>query len=569
MNFITLADFYYDEERLMMAIVPLLMLLILLIFSIVLIVYNIRNKIKIKEKKKYENLIKNFTFIMENSFKKANNYSILLNCLNDYSEANMFIVNYKNKYKKAPYLNDFLNIYQKYANKHIEIISYEFNKLRNFKEFEHNGRETVVFIYNHLFHYSLMQNGQYNYLVSQVKNAINYNRVHSLFIDSKNYGQINENLYSKINNNTVNSERLYNSVINKYNNITSFNNLNVLRDFDINFINDMIQTLYVLALEKTFNAERYKKIKNIWMSFNYILNYYEDDIYIIPPIDCIFSKIIAYSKMGKGVLKQITPEIMLWVEYCLSSTCELNSDDLITLASGLMWLGEYDLELEILRKAASSGMQLKSSVQERLIFLENGGSVGPQLYTDISKEAFNYDYSSLKWSDNDFTNFFKNLIFKNTALPYALAVSEFRSSFKSKYDNEITYDMILDKLNIMAKNEYLEDIECNHIKVKSLTEDFNEYDDAIMITLAEKIGIKHAAILLFYNKIGININIQILTLFIPLEDTDGQKNMKLAISLKQATTPKVTQILDSIRDSVARQIDELCGSNPYANNSIY
>ena len=284
------------------------------------------------------------------------------------------------------------------------------------------------------------------------------------------------------------------------------------------------------------------------MSFNYILNYYEDDIYIIPPIDCIFSKIIAYSKMGKGVLKQITPEIMLWVEYCLSSTCELDSDDLITLASGLMWLGEYDLELEILRKAASSGMQLKSSVQERLIFLENGGSVGPQLYTDISKEAFNYDYSSLKWSDNDFTNFFKNLIFKNTALPYALAVSEFRSSFKSKYDNEITYDMILDKLNIMAKNEY---------------------DDAIMITLAEKIGIKHAAILLFYNKIGININIQILTLFIPLEDTDGQKNMKLAISLKQATTPKVTQILDSIRDSVARQIDELCGSNPYANNSIY
>jgi len=45
--------------------------------------------------------------------------------------------------------------------------------------------------------------------------------------------------------------------------------------------------------------------------------------------------------------------------------------------------------------------------------------------------------------------------------------------------------------------------------------------------------------------------------------------MRLAISLKQETSPKVAQTLDSIRASVARQIDELCGNKPHNNDSIY
>ena len=107
------------------------------------------------------------------------------------------------------------------------------------------------------------------------------------------------------------------------------------------------------------------------------------------------------------------------------------------------------------------------------------------------------------------------------------------------------------------------------LKINSLSEEFSDYEEAILIRPIPRIGIMHAGILLFYNKIGININIQILTLFIPMQNEDMQKNMRLAISLKQETSPKVAQTLDSIRASVARQIDELCGNNPHNNDSIY
>lgn len=524
---------------------------------------------KYKEKLRHDELIKSFNLCIENAYAKSTVVNRLVISADDYKEVQSFLDSNKN----SPYIGELRNIYQNCAKRHLDYIAAELSKLKNKNELQINGLNAMISICNHLYHYSLMGNNQLSNLVVQLQNVARHIKKGSFFIDENKYGQINRSLYNKATVNVENIESIYSNVAKTYDKIISFNSLSALDDFCVDFIDLVIVAVYGYAFLKPFDANKYQKVYSIYESFNYTLykdkNNTQNHILVIPPIDGIFSKIIAYYRMGKGVLNQIKSEIDLWENACVSGQNGLNPGDLVKLSSGLMWLGEYELELELLRKAASVGVQLKPEVQERLAFLESGGSVGPELYKDIDTNVFNYDYSSLKWNDKDFNNFFKNLAFKNTKLTYALAVSEFKKSFKSKFKTPITYEMILDKLNKMAKDEYLGEIICNCIKVNSLSEEFNEYDDAIIINLTENIGINHAAILLFYNKIGVNINVQILTVFTPVEDADGSKNMKLAISLKQETSPKVTQTLESIRDSVARQIDELCGSNPDAVNSIY
>ena len=523
---------------------------------------------KYRAKLRHDELIKAFNLCVQNAYAKSTVINRIVVSADDYKEVHNFL----DSNKSSPYINELINIYQNCANSHLKYIASELSKLKNRNELQINGLNAMISVCNHIYHYSLMGNNQLSNLVVQLRKVALHIEKGSFFIDENKYGQIDQSLYNKATADVVNIESIYNNVTIAYNKIMSFNDLYALDNLCVEYIDLVIVALYGYAFLKPFDANKYQKVYSIYESFSYTLyedENYSDNIYIIPPIDCIFSKIIAYYRMGKGVLNQIKSDIDLWGNACISGQNGLNPGDLVKLSSGLMWLGEYELELELLRKAASVGVQLTPEVQERLAFLESGGSVGPELYNEIDTNVFNYDYSSLKWSDKDFNNFFKNLAFKNTKLTYALAVSEFKKSFKSKFKTPITYEMILDKLNKMAKDEYLGEINCSCIKVNSLSEEFNEYDDAIIINLTENIGINHAAILLFYNKIGVNINVQILTVFTPVEDADGSKNMKLAISLKQETSPKVTQTLESIRDSVARQIDELCGSNPDAANSIY
>lgn len=522
-----------------------------------------------KEAVMHRDLINKFNTIIDTAYKKADKNDGLIISNDDYR----YVMDYLASYANSKYLNELKYIYEEYRKKHITFISFELNKLNNKTETEINGINALITVCNHFKHYYIMSNNVTENSIVKMQNAIRHLKDRSFFIEQNKYGEINNDLYEKATMNLSAINNMYVKIIREYNKLMSKSSGFDLGCISVEFIDMLITTIYGYAFLKPFDATKYQSIYSIYESFNYRLyknpNSSQNPVRIIPPIDGIFSKIIAYSRMGKGVLKQIKSDIDLWVEACISGQNAFYTSELITLSSGLMWLGEYELELEILRKAASAGAQLKPDVQERLAFLESGGSVGPQLFKNVDKNTFSYDYSSLKWSDADFSNFFKNITFRNTKLTYALAVSEFKKSFKSKFKTPITYEMILNELNKMAEEEYLGEITCRCIKVNSLSEEFEECDDAIIIELENSTGINHAAILLFYNKIGININVQILTVFKPVEEYDIQKNMKLAISLKQETSPKVTQTLESIRDSVARQIDALCDSSPETGNSIY
>ena len=523
---------------------------------------------QILEAQVHRDLVNRFVTINETAFKKADNSNNFIRT----NDGCKYIIDYLNNNLTSPYYGELKSIYEKYKNNHLKLAQNEILKLKNRREITLNGYNAMIFLCNHLHFYNLMSGNIYTDLITRMRVYIDKIKTRSYFIDEEEYGKINDTLFAMISEQKLNYLQAFSEANVAFEKFINFYKMNDLKNFNSDFFDNTIKAIYGLAFQKPFDVKKYLTASNMLETLCYTLYFSENhnnEVYFISPIDCLFSKIIGYSRMGKGVLKQIKNEIDFWVDAVATGKTGNNPNDLVILSSGLMWLGEYELELEILRKAASAGVQLKPEVQERLGFLESGGSTGPELHIVNNNDIFNYDYSALKWKNEDFSNFFKNLAFKNTRLNYALAVSEFRKSFKSKFKSPITYDMNLEKMTQMADEEYLNDIECKLVKVNSLSEEFDDYDEAILIKPTENTDINHAGILLFYNKIGVNINIQILTIFIPVQSEDMQKNMRLAISLKQETSPKTTQTLESIRDSAARQIDELCESNPDNDNSIY
>lgn len=507
---------------------------------------------KQREEQEHRSFISSFQNVLNSAYETC----YTTNELNDgnYKYVEQYLSNNSN----SKWIEEAKRLFNDYRRKHI-------NEYRDC--LKNGGINNLIVATNHLMHFSNMTNGDFSENAINLKSVVNMLNNKSLFIDSIEYGKILTDTFDPCNEQvTVNDESIV-RIENTYSKIIGFNGVQEIKFFNPDFIKELVRELYNLAFSKPFNSDKYKKIFNIYNQFTFQMyddkKERENSIHIIPSVDGIFSKIVAYSRMGKGVLKQIKGEIDIWVD----ANLELCNQNVVVLASGLMFLGEYEMELELLRRAASNGVQLTSNIQERLAFLENGGSVGPELFNNIPKNVFNYDYSALKWSDNDFNNFFKNIAFRNNSIEYALAVSEFKKSFKAKFKGTLSYDMILESLEQMAQDEYLDDISCELIKVNSLSEDIYEDDEAIIIKVTNDVNISHAAILVFYNKIGININVQILTIFVPNPKVDIQKNMKLAIALKQETSPKVTQIMESIRDSVARQIDDLCERNSNENNS--
>lgn len=507
---------------------------------------------KQKEEEDRRAFISRFQTILNNAYKTSYTTNDL--DAGNYKYVEQYLINNSN----SKWIKEAKNLFNDYRRKHID----EYRGcLKN------GGINNLIVATNHLMHFSNMTNGDFSENAINLKNIVNMLNNKSLFIDNVEYGKVLTNTFDPCNEQvSVNDESMV-RIENTYSTIIGFNGVQEIKFFNPDFIKELVRELYSLAFSKPFNSDKYKKIYNIYNQFTYQIyddkKERENSIHIIPSIDGIFSKIVAYSRMGKGVLKQIKGEIDIWVD----ANLELCNQNVVVLASGLMFIGEYEMELELLRCAASNGVQLTSNIQERLAFLESGGSSGPELFNNTPKNVFNYDYSALKWSDTDFSNFFKNLAFRNNNIEYALVVSEFKKSFKAKFKGTLSYNMILESLKQMARNEYLDDISCELIKVNSLSEDIYEDDEAIIIKVINDVNVSHAAIFVFYNKIGININVQILTIFVPNQKVDIQKNMKLAISLKQETSPKVTQIMESIRDSVARQIDDLCERNFNDNNS--
>jgi len=501
-----------------------------------------RQQKEIEEKKKYA--VKELNRILEEQYMLCENTSLHIGDYTDIYKLLQDNVNY-------PFYKELTDIYNGYIAKHQNRIA----------ELLANGGEVCIKAsINHYYHFCELKNQKQDLDENLIK-VMTYFDIESFLFNIDDYGQIDLEMFNAIKNVIVN-----NSVINHLSSVKdSIINQQQLCNLNTDFLHHLVGCLCSTAFGYPFNGELFSKEFNMYNHFTYRV--YNDGYknYRISSFDVMFAQIYSYYKMGKGVLDRIRGTIDMWINANLCT----NPKNIILMASAMMWLENYDLELQLLRIAATNNIAMTSYVQERLRFLESGGSLGPVVYENVDSEKFCYDYSSINWKIEDFEILYKNLIFKNKNISYALAVSEFKKTFKSKNNQILKYENIFSRLLQMAKEEYMSEITCQKVTVSCLSETQQFDENAILIILDNTdTKIDYIGELVFYDRIGVNINIRIITVFIPNMSVTIQENMSRVLNIKRENQPKLNIILNSLRDSIAREMDLLCDEKNQV-SSIY
>lgn len=492
------------------------------------------------ERKKIQNVFNNNRYklnnILEQQFILANDHSSFNS--GDYLEA----IRILNEYHDTAFYNDLINIYDKYKDNHLSAI---YVCLKN------GGEANIRILINHLNHFMNMNRDTNNQLLSSVNSLMDFYNQSSCIADEKTYGKVNKKFLKSVNELTLNEETIDNLKF-IFNKISSEKQLSFLNR---NFVENLLYNLYAVVFKTPFDAQLYSTIYDMYDKYTYVI--YNDGYnnYAVPSFDSMFTKIYAYYHMGKGVLKQISSQIDLWIKANLLH----NKKNILLMASCMMWIGNYETELRLLRVAASNNIRMESNIQERLRFLESGGTSGPKLYEGVDRQKLNYDYSSISWDEKKFKLFFENLMFQDRPLTYCLAISEFRKTFKAKKSKPIKIEDIFNALSLMAKNEYMSEISCKIIDTNVLSENSSFHENTVLIKIEkDELNVQHAGIVVIYSCIGLNVNVQIISLFIPQQKLSIKENMELAIGMQTDSYPKLKNYLDSIKDSVAREIDKIC-----------
>lgn len=499
-----------------------------------------REKLEREMRELKANALNRLEAILKNQYAQAENFSKF--SYGDYTEAEKLI----NDNRKYIWYDELTTLYNNYIDMHVTAIDSYIQK----------GSEVFLrLMINHFYHYCKMNSRGNIQVPEALKEITDFYDKKPYFLDAEKYGQINTEFYNEIIN--LNASRNDVEKLHRiYNKITHDKQI---VNFNLDFVKTSLKTLYSVAFQEPFDAQMYSLVYEIYDKYTYSAYDNGYKVYAIPTFDLMFTKIYSYFRMGKGVLDQISGQIDNWI----NATRNGNSSDIILMASGMMWMGNYDLEHRLLKIAASNNIPMEPYVQERLKFLESGGAVGPSMFNVSDNSNFNYDYSAINWQAKDFDTFFRNIIFKNENINYALAIPEFKKSFKSKHQTVITYEKIYDQLLKMAQNEYMSEISCQKVVANSLSETDSFEENAILV-IPDKTEIKaeYAGELVFYDRIGVNVNIRIVTVFIPNVDIPAKDNMNRALGLKQGNYPKLNIVLESIKDSIAREIDDLCESGP-------
>jgi hypothetical protein len=272
-------------------------------------------------------------------------------------------------------------------------------------------------------------------------------------------------------------------------------------------------------------------------------------------LQSLLAELYVAKKMGQGVLDKKEEYVFQWLKICLDVKDSIWPSQ---LASGLMWMKAYDLELEVLRRTAAAGLLSDAQLQERLQFLESGGSNGPAMHSveDAGEGVLQFDYASVSWQDEDYNKFFKNLAYENKTLEYALTVREWSKmlSFSAKLSGDVN-DVLFEKIKKMLSEEYEDQVSFKKQDCVILAENASEDIRGILLSPSkDSLGFDHMAQFINMMKIGKNLSIEFYTLFLPTA-TSSDLQAKQAISLKKNLHRNISTYENAVRESVLRTIE--------------
>lgn len=248
---------------------------------------------------------------------------------------------------------------------------------------------------------------------------------------------------------------------------------------------------------------------------------------------------------GKVTVNQEKSYINYWLDRRIESE---DYDDCYVLASGLAWLELYDLELDVLRKLVSSDVQLPTELQERLSFLESGGTTNIKLYDVNDSSIFYFDNSSAEWKATDFAVLFRKMAMKKICINYSMLISKWTKTLPLSSGQKISDTYINQMLSNLVQ-DFDNEITYQVVNASAVNMTNVQYDNAVLFRFTTERN-RCVSVLFSYEKFGRNLNLTILTLFTPEHKFTIEQLEKYCIAIKDNV------YVESFRESILQVIDE-------------
>ena len=368
---------------------------------------------------------------------------------------------------------------------------------------------------------------------------INGTNVFTMFTAS-NYGIINKEHWSKILQMDIQQADEVMSMYSKWIKNLEYDKFS---EIDINLI---WESVWIYATHRPYSAQKLHNAQDLFYS-----------VYKKGVPDIEIAELYAINQFGaKDVLSEQVRSIIKGTQF---------SPFLTTVASGLMWMGAYNEENEILSHILKSGQPMSEKAQERLHTLSTGGGKAPAAHeVDVNEGNLYFDVSSLAWKDDEYEGLFSNLAFRGTEMSYSLAVrdqntnvsitsgypaptlegmlAKFKSSFLEEYDDIVTAKI---KNCVALSGNSKEQMQCIQVKSKEC---------------------EQMRILVHITRIGKNLNIKLYTLFSPVGNEIANQKQQ-ALSLYHELSPSVKGWEDSMKNTILRSIQQLL-NQPHNTNPV-
>ncbi len=304
----------------------------------------------------------------------------------------------------------------------------------------------------------------------------------------------------------------------------------------LNFLQSTVKAMWYYAKLKPFD------VSNFNLSIDLVNKYTLNNG--ISKVEVILAKIYSKNQLGgKEVVRQELKVIEEWV----GNVKNFSHKECILLASGLAWMELYEIELYFLRKFVEMGIQLPENVQERLSFLENGGTADIKVYQIEPSSDFMFDSDSLDWNTKDYSIFFRKLSMKKMDMNYSLAHTKWTKTLPLASGQKISFEELYHEFVKLA-DDFDGEITCETALAKAVNLKNLEYPNATIFRFVKERN-RCISVLVSCEKYGRNLNTTIITMFTPDNSIEVDELEQYCQAIKN------NRYVESFRESISQVID--------------
>lgn len=229
------------------------------------------------------------------------------------------------------------------------------------------------------------------------------------------------------------------------------------------------------------------------------------------------------------------------------------------ICSFLAYMECYDIELEVLKKAVANKIQLTEEMQKRLSFLLEGGkAVSIKVYNVEDTSDFCFDTHSIEWKSAEYEIFFRKLKSSNKRLNYALVTKSWHKPYPIQRGMKFSMDSLEKEFNRLV-SDFEGEVILEKNRAYALNVNNMMYSKAYLFKFISERN-RGLAVLFQCEKFGRNLQLNILTTFMPDDNMNNDDMLQYALALQNSSYVK------SFLESILQAIDS---SLTIKNNSIY